>query len=35
MTPAMALYESFGFQRIPAYYDNPSGFAVFMVLKLR
>ena len=35
MTPAIALYESFGFVRIPAYYDNPSGLAVFMELKLR
>lgn len=35
MTPAIALYESLGFQRIPAYYDNPSGCAVFMELKLR
>ena len=35
MTPAIALYESLGFHRIPAYYDNPSGCAVFMELKLR
>jgi ribosomal protein S18 acetylase RimI-like enzyme len=35
MTAAIALYESFGFQRIPAYYDNPSGLVVFMELKLR
>jgi ribosomal protein S18 acetylase RimI-like enzyme len=35
MTPAIALYESLGFQRIPAYYDNPSGLAVFMEIKLR
>lgn len=34
MSPAIALYESLGFQRIPAYYDNPSGGAVFMELKL-
>ena len=34
MTFAIALYESLGFQRIPAYYDNPSGLAVFMELKL-
>ena len=34
MTPAIALYESLGFQGIPAYYDNPSGCAVFMELKL-
>ena len=34
MTPAIALYESLCFQRIPAYYDNPSGSAVFMELKL-
>ena len=35
MTPAIALYESLGFQRIAPYYDNPSGAAVFMELKLR
>lgn len=35
MTPAMALYESLGFQRIPAYYHNPAGNAVFFELKLR
>lgn len=34
MTPAIALYESLGFQRIPAYYDNPNGLAVFFELKL-
>jgi len=34
MTEAIALYESLGFQRIPAYYNNPSGCAVFMELKL-
>lgn len=35
MTPAIALYESLGFQRIPAYYNNPSDSAVFMELALR
>lgn len=35
MTEAIALYESFGFGRIAPYYDNPSGDAVFMELKLR
>jgi ribosomal protein S18 acetylase RimI-like enzyme len=35
MTEAIALYESLGFQRIAPYYDNPSGSAVFMELKLR
>jgi putative acetyltransferase len=35
MTPAIALYESLGFKRISAYYDNPSGCAVFMELNLR
>lgn len=35
MTAAIALYESLGFQRIAPYYDNPSGTAVFMELKLR
>ena len=34
MTPAIALYESLGFRRIPAYYNNPSGLAVFFELKL-
>ena len=34
MMEAIALYESLGFQRIPAYYDNPSGCAIFMELKL-
>ena len=34
MTPAIALYASLGFQRIAPYYDNPSGCAVFMELKL-
>ncbi|TAK91158.1 MAG: GNAT family N-acetyltransferase [Verrucomicrobia bacterium] len=34
MTEAIALYESLGFVRIPAYYDNPSGCAVFMELEL-
>lgn len=35
MSPAMALYESLGFKRIPAYYHNPAGTAVFFELKLR
>ena len=35
MTSAIALYESLGFQRIPAYYDNPSERAVFFELELR
>jgi ribosomal protein S18 acetylase RimI-like enzyme len=35
MHAAIALYESLGFQRIPAYYDNPSNLAVFFELKLR
>ena len=35
MTPAIGLYESLGFQRIPAYYDNPSELAVFFELELR
>jgi len=35
MTGALSLYESLGFQRIAPYYDNPSGAAVFLELKLR
>jgi ribosomal protein S18 acetylase RimI-like enzyme len=35
MKEAIALYESLDFQRIPPYYDNPSGCAVFMELALR
>ena len=35
MREAIALYESLGFQRIAPYYDNPSGCAVFLELKLR
>lgn len=35
MTPAMALYESLGFQRIAPYCDNPSALATFFELKLR
>ena len=34
MTEAIALYDSLGFARIAPYYDNPSGCAVFMELKL-
>jgi len=34
MKEAIALYESLGFRRIEPYYDNPSGCAVFMELKL-
>lgn len=34
MKPAMALYESLGFQRIPPYYENPSPLAVFFELQL-
>ena len=34
MTPAIALYHSLGFGRIPAYYANPSESAVFMELDL-
>ena len=34
MKEAIALYESLGFRRIPAYYENPSGLAVFLELKL-
>ena len=35
MTEAISLYKSLGFQRIAPYYDNPSGAAVFMEMKLR
>ncbi len=35
MKEAIALYESLGFRRIPPYYHNPSGCAVFMELELR
>ena len=35
MTQAIVLYESLGFCRIEPYYNNPSGGAVFMELKLR
>lgn len=35
MQEAISLYESLGFWRIPAYYDNPSGLAVFFELRLR
>jgi len=35
MKPAIALYESLGFQRIAAYCDNPINEAVFMELILR
>jgi len=34
MNEALRLYESLGFQRIAPYYDNPSGCAVFMELRL-
>jgi len=34
MKSAIALYESLGFCRIDAYYDNPTGCAVFMELNL-
>ena len=34
MKEAIALYKSLGFRRIAPYYDNPSGSAVFMELKL-
>ena len=35
MHEAIRLYESLGFRRIEAYYNNPSGIAVFMELDLR
>ena len=35
MKEAIALYESLGFKPIPAYYENPTGCAVFMELKLQ
>ena len=35
MKPAIALYESLGFERIAPYYHNPNGNAVFMELALR
>jgi len=34
MTPAIMLYHSLGFCRIPAYYANPSDNVVFMELQL-
>jgi len=35
MEAAIQLYASLGFRTIPAYYDNPTGCAVFMELNLR
>jgi len=35
MKPAIALYESFGFERIPAYYHNPHPEAVYFRKILR
>lgn len=35
MKPALEIYSALGFQRIAPYYDNPSGLAVFLELKLR
>jgi ribosomal protein S18 acetylase RimI-like enzyme len=34
MKPAVALYESLGFQRIAAYYDNPIANVVYLELAL-
>jgi len=34
MTEAILLYKSLGFQHIEPYYDNPTGCAIFMGLKL-
>ncbi len=35
LTSAMRLYESLGFRRIPAYYDNPLAGVVYWELDLR
>lgn len=34
MKEAIQLYESLGFRRIPPYYDNPNGAAIFLELPL-
>ena len=34
MKPAISLYQSLGFEPIPAYYANPSDSAVFLELAL-
>jgi ribosomal protein S18 acetylase RimI-like enzyme len=34
MKEAISLYHSLGFRSIPAYYENPSGSAEFLELKL-
>jgi len=35
MKEAIQLYESLGFRRIPPYYHNPNGTAIFLELPLR